>query len=52
MVGTAHGPHHRGPRQKPVYGKTRAEVAAKLRKAMSGADNGLVFDAGSVTVGQ
>jgi len=27
-------------------------VVAKLRKAMSGADNGLVFDAGSVMVGQ
>ena len=41
-----------GPKQKAVYGKTRADVAAKLRKAMSEADSGLVFDAGSVTVGE
>lgn len=41
-----------GPKQRAVYGKTRADVAAKLRKAMSEADVGLVFDAGSVTVGE
>ena len=47
---TVHTPE--GPKQKAVYGKTRADVAAKLRKAMSEADSGLVFDAGNVTVGE
>ena len=41
-----------GPKQRAVYGKTRADVAAKLRKVMSEADVGLVFDSGSVTVSQ
>ncbi len=41
-----------GPKQRAVYGKKRADVAAKLRKSMSEADSGLVFDAGSVTVGE
>jgi integrase len=40
----------KGPKQKAVYGKTRAEVATKLRKAMVDLDNGLVFDAKNVTV--
>jgi integrase len=41
-----------GPKQKAVYGKTRAEVAAKLRKAMTDLDHGLIFDTGNVTVGE
>jgi lysyl-tRNA synthetase class I len=40
-----------GRKQKTVYGKTRKEVAAKLTEAMAGRDNGLVFDAGKLTVG-
>jgi integrase len=41
-----------GPKQKAVYGKTRADVAAKLRKAMAEADKGLLLDAGNMTVGE
>src|SRR3712207_7096975 len=33
-----------GPKQKAVYGKTRAEVAQKLAKAMSDRDGGLALD--------
>jgi integrase len=33
-----------------VSGKTRAEVAGKLAKALSNREDGLVFDAGSLTV--
>src|SRR5215204_4987696 len=40
-----------GRKQKTVYGKTRKEVAAKLTEAMAGRDNGFVFDAGKLTVG-
>lgn len=40
-----------GPKQRAVYGKTRAEVAAKLHKAMADIDNGMFFDAGKLTVG-
>ena len=40
-----------GPKQKSVYGKTRAEVAVKLRRAMADVDNGLIFDAGTLTTG-
>jgi len=35
-----------------VSGKTRQECARKLTKAMSDRDGGLVFDAGSLTVGE
>ena len=43
-----------GPKQKPVYGKTktRKEVSEKLIGAMAGRDQGLVFDAGRLTVGE
>lgn len=41
-----------GPKRKTLYGKTRAEVSEKLTKAMADRDNGLVFDAGTVTVGE
>ncbi len=37
-----------GPKQKAVYGKTRAEAAEKLTKAMSDRDGGLVFDVGNL----
>jgi integrase len=40
-----------GPKQKAVYGKTRAEVAQKLAKAMSDRDGGLVFDASTPKLG-
>ena len=41
-----------GPKQRAVYGRTRAEVAEKLTKAMADRDGGLVFDAGKLTVGE
>lgn len=40
-----------GPRRRYVSGKTREEVRQKLAKAMADRDGGLVFDAGSLTVG-
>ena len=40
-----------GSKRKILYGKTRADVSAKLTKAMADRDGGLVFDAGSSTVG-
>ena len=40
-----------GRKRKTLYGKTRAEVAAKLAKALSDREGGLVFDAGNMTVG-
>ena len=39
-------------KQRAVYGKTRAEVAAKLRKAMADREGGLVFDAGNLSLGE
>ncbi len=39
-----------GRKRKTLYGKTRAEVAGKLAKAISNREDGLVFDAGSLTV--
>jgi integrase len=39
-----------GRKRKTLYGKTRAEVAGKLAKALSNREDGLVFDAGSLTV--
>ena len=41
-----------GRQQKAVYGKTRAEVATKLRRAMSDLDGGMLFDSGKITVGE
>jgi len=41
-----------GPRRKTLYGKTRAEVAEKLTRAMADRDNGLDFDAKNVRVGE
>ena len=40
-----------GPKRKVLYGKTRADVSAKLTKAMADRDVGLVFDAAGSTVG-
>ena len=47
---TVHTPT--GPKRKTVYGKTRAEAAERLTKAMADRDNGLVFDADNLKVGQ
>jgi integrase len=41
-----------GRKRRTVYGKTRAEVAKKLNKALSDREDGLVFDAGSLKVGE
>ena len=41
-----------GPERKPVYGRTRAEAAEKLAKALADRERGLAFDAGNVTVGE
>jgi integrase len=42
-----------GPKRKALfYGKTRAEVSEKLTKAMADRDGGIVYDAGSMTVGE
>ncbi|PLS87636.1 MAG: site-specific integrase [Actinobacteria bacterium] len=42
----------KGPKRRYVGGKTREEVRRKLVKAMADRDGGLVFDAGSLTVGE
>ncbi len=41
----------KGRKRKTLYGRTRAEVAAKLAKALSDREGGLVFDAGNLTLG-
>ena len=41
----------KGPKRRTVYGRTRAEASAKLAKAMADRDGGLIFDAGSLRVG-
>ena len=41
----------KGRKRKTLYGKTRAEVAAELAKALSDREGGLVFDAGNLTLG-
>jgi integrase len=41
-----------GPKRRYVTGKTREEVRQKLIRAMADRDGGLVFDAGSLTVGE
>jgi integrase len=40
-----------GPKRKVLYGKTRADVAAKLTKAMADRDSGIIFDSGGTNVG-
>ncbi len=47
---TLHTSH--GPKQRAVYGKTRAEVTQKLTKAMNDRDSGLNFESGSLTLGE
>src|ERR671916_2451278 len=41
-----------GPKRRYVSGKDRDEVRAKLTKAMADRDGGMVFDAGTLTVGE
>ncbi len=41
-----------GVKRRYLSGKTRAEVSEKLTKAMADRDGGLVFDAGTLTVGE
>jgi integrase len=41
-----------GPKRKAIYGKTRAEVAEKLTKAMVDRDTGVSFDASTITLGE
>jgi integrase len=41
-----------GTKRKTIYGKDRENVAAKLADALSNRNKGLVFDAGSLTVGE
>jgi integrase len=41
-----------GPKYRYIYGKTRKSVAERLTKAMADRDGGLVFTAGTVTVGE
>ncbi len=41
-----------GPKRRYVTGKDRDDVRQKLTKAMADRDGGLVFDAGSLTVGE
>lgn len=41
-----------GKKIKCIYGKTRKEVAAKLAKAIADREAGLVFDAGSLAIGE
>jgi integrase len=41
-----------GAKRKTLYGKTRGEVSEKLTKAMADQDDGLVFDADNLKVGE
>lgn len=41
-----------GRKRRTVYGKTRAEVAKKLNKALSDREDGLIFEAGTLKVGE
>jgi integrase len=41
-----------GSKQRAVYGKTRAEVAEKLTRAMADRNGGFTYDGGSLTVGE
>src|SRR3954447_2848581 len=42
----------KGRKRKTLYGKTRAEVAKKLAKALSAREDGVVFDAENLTIGE
>jgi integrase len=41
-----------GRKRRTVYGKTRSEVAKKLNKALSDREDGLIFEAGTLKVGE
>jgi integrase len=41
-----------GPKQRAVYGKTREDAAEKLTNAMADRNNGIVYDAGKLTVSE
>ncbi len=41
-----------GAKRKTLYGKEREDVAEKLIDALSNRNKGLVYDAGSMTVGE
>ncbi len=41
-----------GRKRKTLYGKTRQDVAAKLTRALSDRDVGMVYEAGKLTVGE
>ena len=41
-----------GPKRKVLYGKTRAEVAGKLAKAVADRNGGLTYEGGSTTVSE
>ena len=41
-----------GRKRKTLYGKTRAEVAKKLAKALSDREDGVIFEAENLTVGE
>ena len=41
-----------GRKRKTLYGKTRQEVAAKLARALSDREDGMVFDAGNLMLGE
>ena len=41
-----------GTKRKSVYGRTKAEVAAKLRKILADRDGGVYFDAENLTLGE
>jgi integrase len=41
-----------GPKQEAIYGKTRAEVAEKLTRAMADRDGSLYFEAENLSVSE
>ncbi len=41
-----------GTKRKSVYGRTKQEVAEKLRKAIAESDGGLAFDAENLTLAE
>ena len=41
-----------GRKRRSVSGKTRAEVSRKLTEAMADRDDGLLYDAGKLTIGE
>ena len=41
-----------GPKRRTLYGRTRAEAAMKLTKAMADRDGGLIFEPGNMTVSE